>query len=228
MSFGAGINAADLTLQKVGYDLLVKVGSTGDQLTLESWFSTNYTTKHIDEFRFADGTVLTGAALLDSRPVYGYGGTANDNFSGYEGVDIMGGGIGNDTLSSLAGTDTLAGGLGNDSLSGGLGNDTFLFDTALDAATNKDSISDFTSGQDKIALDKDIFSSLTDEGSLPSLSFLANATGIAGDDNDSIIYNTTSGALFYDADGSGSGAAVQFATLTSKPTIGANDFLVVA
>lgn len=47
------------------------------------------------------------------------------------------------------------------------------------------------------------------------------------DDNDSILYNTTTGALLYDADGSGQGVAVQFATLTTKPQVGAGDFLVV-
>ncbi len=36
------------------------------------------------------------------------------------------------------------------SLAGGMGNDTFLFHTALDAVNNKDTIADFTSGQDKI------------------------------------------------------------------------------
>lgn len=134
----------------------------------------------------------------------------------------------NDTLSGGTGNDTLVGGLGNDTLTGGAGNDIFVFDTALNATTNKDSVTDFVVGQDKIQLDKDIFTVLTDEGALAADSFLASAAGTAADDNDYFLYNTSSGALFYDADGSGEGVAVQFATLTTKPKITANDFLVAA
>lgn len=58
--------------------------------------------------------------------------------------------------------------------------------------------------------------------------FRASTTGTATDNNDYILYNTTTGALLYDADGSGSGVATQFATLTTQPTITANDFAVVS
>jgi Ca2+-binding RTX toxin-like protein len=69
---------------------------------------------------------------------------------------------------------------------------------------------------------------LPGEGTLLSQYFHVSATGVAADDNDYILYNTTSGALLYDADGNGQGVAVEFATLTGKPTIKADDFLVVA
>jgi len=59
--------------------------------------------------------------------------------------------------------------------------------------------------------------------------FRASATGLAADSNDYVLYNTTTGALLYDTDGSGGGTAVQFATLTSKPqNITAADFVVIA
>ena len=48
----------------------------------------------------------------------------------------------------------------------------------------------------------------------------------AADANDYIIYNRTTGFLSYDADANGSGAAVVFAVLDSKPTIAANDFVI--
>jgi hypothetical protein len=43
------------------------------------------------------------------------------------------------------------------------------------------------------------------------------------------VYNTTSGALYYDADGSGSGAAVQIALIgtTVHPTLTNGDFFIV-
>ena len=89
-------------------------------------------------------------------------------------------------------------------------------------------LSDFVSGEDVLELSKSVFTSLTDEGTLSSALFCANSTGSAQDDNDYILYNTSSGALLYDADGSGEGAAVQFASLSNKSEISANDFLVVA
>ena len=89
-------------------------------------------------------------------------------------------------------------------------------------------LSDFVSGEDVLELSKSVFTSLTDEGTLSSALFCANSTGLAQDDNDYILYNTSSGALLYDADGSGEGAAVQFASLSNKPEVSANDFLVVA
>jgi len=126
------------------------------------------------------------------------------------------------------GANILAGRYGNDRIAGSFGKDTFVFDTELSSSANVDSITDFFVGQDKIQLDKDIFTALKDEGVLSSAFFKASATGAAGDDNDYFLYNTTSGALFYDADGNGQGVAVQFATLTNKPKVSANDFLIAS
>ena len=47
------------------------------------------------------------------------------------------------------------------------------------------------------------------------------------DGNDRIIYNTTTGALYYDPDGDGAAAAVQFATLGTGLALTAADFFVV-
>ena len=46
--------------------------------------------------------------------------------------------------------------------------------------------------------------------------------------DDYILYNRNTGALFYDADGNGSIAALQFATLDRPPNnFGAGDFVIV-
>ena len=118
--------------------------------------------------------------------------------------------------------------MGNDTLVGGAGKDTFLFNTTLNAATNRDAIADFSAVDDTILLSRTIFTRLTTIGTLNSGWFRASPTGKAADSNDYLLYNTATGGLFYDKDASGAGAAVQFATLTTKPNITAADFVVVA
>jgi Ca2+-binding RTX toxin-like protein len=64
-------------------------------------------------------------------------------------------------------------------------------------------------------------------GTLAASAFVANSSGVATTAAQHIIYNTTTGALSYDADGNGSGAAIQFASLTGHPTLTNADFIVV-
>jgi Ca2+-binding RTX toxin-like protein len=52
-------------------------------------------------------------------------------------------------------------------------------------------------------------------------------TVLALDANDYIVSNRSTGALYYESNGSALGGAVQFATLTNKPTLTASDFVVV-
>jgi Ca2+-binding RTX toxin-like protein len=99
-------------------------------------------------------------------------------------------------------------------LTGGDGEDTFVFATALNGATNVDTIADFVSGTDRIELDDAIFTGLA-AGTLDAQTF-----------EDHFVYDAMSGALYYDADGAGAGAAVQFATLTGAPALQAADLLV--
>jgi Ca2+-binding RTX toxin-like protein len=110
----------------------------------------------------------------------------------------------------------------------GLGSDIVRFDALLDATTNRDTISDFNVTDDTIQLENAVFTTLATLGTLAAGSFRAGA-GItsAADANDYLIYNSSSGALYYDADGNGAGAAaVQFAVLTGAPVLSNLDFVV--
>jgi hypothetical protein len=57
--------------------------------------------------------------------------------------------------------------------------------------------------------------------------FWASSTGLAHDANDRVIYNTSTRGLYYDADGTGSGAAQLIATVQSGATIAATDIVVI-
>ena len=137
---------------------------------------------------------------------------------------------GNDKANQLegaAGDDTLNGGLGNDKLTGGEGNDVFVFNTALKG--NIDSITDFQVGFDKIRLDDAIFKSLSI--GFTAENFVDEAKAKAHDANDYILYDSSTGILSYDEDGSGKLAAVKFATFAKVAgafaDLSPTDFLLV-
>ena len=144
---------------------------------------------------------------------------------GLESGDLLQGGAGNNTLHGTLSNDILTGGLGNDTLTGGLGADQFIFNTTPNAASNIDTLTDFAPGSDKLALDDLIYISL---GANVDATELRSGAGLstAADANDFLIYNSTTGALYYDADGVGGTASVQFAVLTGAPTISSSDFLM--
>ena len=125
------------------------------------------------------------------------------------------------------GNDLLAGGLGNDVLFGEAGKDIFLFNTKLSASTNVDVIEDFVVADDTIRLDNAIFTKIVGTGTLTSAQFAKNTAGKAVDANDRIIYDTDSGKLYYDSNGSASGGSVHFATIASGLSLTASDFYIV-
>lgn len=130
-------------------------------------------------------------------------------------------------LSGNDGANRIGGGLGNDILTGGAGADAFIFNTALNAASNVDHITDFTGGRDTILLENGIFTKLSTIGPLNPAAFVSGAGLIAGQDaDDRIVYDTSSGQLYYDTNGSAAGGATHFATLDGSPAVSASDFLV--
>lgn len=169
--------------------------------------------------------LLIGPGILN-----GTGNTAANNLTGNTAANNLSGAAGADVLQGMGGNDVLRGGTGNDRLTGGGGADVFVLETALSASANKDLITDFVRGTDKLRLDDDVFTALT-PGALGAAQFRAGAgVTTAGDASDRIIYNTSTGALYYDRDGTGSAAApVVFAVLGSgsHPVLSAVDFVVV-
>ncbi len=127
------------------------------------------------------------------------------------------------TLTGNAGANVLDGRGGNDTMTGGAGADSFQFSTSLTA--NTDTITDFNVAADTIRLENTMFTGLLN-GTLTSAAFRTNTTGLAGDGSDRIIYDSTTGNLYFDADGTGATARVQFAVLDSGLSLTNLDFLV--
>ncbi|MBD0415228.1 calcium-binding protein [Oryzicola mucosus] len=129
------------------------------------------------------------------------------------------------TIVGNAGNNVINGMDGSDFLTGGGGADRFVFNTAL-GANNVDIITDFDASTDSIRLDNAVFLGLAD-GTFDATVFKDLATGNV-DGSDRILYNSDTGELFFDRDGSGSTYdAVLFATLSNHETISYNDFLVI-
>ncbi|MCV9965251.1 M10 family metallopeptidase C-terminal domain-containing protein [Pararhizobium sp. BT-229] len=164
--------------------------------------------------------INTGDALGDTY-------TSIENLNGSDFDDSVFGNSSNNAIYAGAGDDILKGYAGNDTLTGASGDDQFYFNTALNAATNVDLITDFNVADDTIALDDAIFTAIGALGTLAAAAFRANTTGNAADASDRIIYETDLGRLFYDADGTGAGARIQFASLDPALALTNLDFLVV-
>ena len=156
-----------------------------------------------------------------------YGGDGNDTLNGGNGADRLFGGKGDDTLNGGDGNDVLLGGLGNDILTGGLGADQFVFAAPLHGITNVDTVKDFSSTQgDKLVLNALFFEGISAGNTVGNQIDLVNGTA-ATSAKPTLLFNAATGILSYDADGNGSGAAVNFAKLENVTTLSNTDFIVI-
>ena len=122
----------------------------------------------------------------------------NDNILGSTIANNLFGGAGNDTINGNTGKDTLT---------GGLGADVFVFNTALNASTNVDTITDFTPKEDSISLKKSIFSKLSVDSNQHVQLYQSTALPTSSKVG-YLVYNAANGELAYDADGSAGKATV--------------------
>jgi len=204
--------------------LIQSINSGTDVISGVSWDISNLTAIYLSPST-ADDDAFVRSILVGKDTIRS--GSGNDTIDSYTGNDRVYAGLGNDTVNAGAGSDRIYAGLGNDLLTGGAGKDRFVFDTAPSEA-NIDVIVDFRRNVDTIALESSIFRRIGSE--LNSGEFYARAGAVSAHDrSDRIIYNKATGDLYYDADGNKPGgvAAVLFATLASKPSIDAGDFLIV-
>ncbi|WP_442581293.1 calcium-binding protein [Mesorhizobium sp. ASY16-5R] len=162
-------------------------------------------------------------SLADTTKVFGD--VERLTLTGSSAINGVGNSLAN-ILTGNSGKNILNGGSGSDTLTGGGGLDSFRFANTL-STSNVDTVKDFSVADDTIQLENAVFKALTATGTLASAAFRVNATGTAGDSTDRIIYETDTGKLFYDADGTGATAAVHFATLTTGLLLTNADFSVI-
>jgi hypothetical protein len=156
-----------------------------------------------------------------------YGESGSDRLFGEAGFDRLFGGIGNDTLQGGDDDDYLDGGWGRDLLVGGRGEDSFIFSSALSAGAGFDTITDMQGGVDHIIVDNDVFVGLW-AGALREAAFRVSAVSSAVSWADRIIYNSSTGQLFFDQDGRGATySGVQFAQLKAGLALTYEDFTVI-
>lgn len=226
------------------YSVVVRVsdGLVSDRQTLQITVA-----DVVDELISGSSTDNSIIGASGNDQLFGLGGNdilngslGNDLLSGGNGLDWLIGGYGNDQLSGDGGSDSLLGGSGNDLLNGGSGadvltggsgRDRFVFDLAPNLSGNVDIITDFSHAQgDKLLLSKADFTGFTQTGALTAGQFLAAAGATTAQDaEDRIIYDTSTGALYYDVDGAGGESAIQFATIQNHATAGLayNDFAII-
>lgn len=131
------------------------------------------------------GDKLENLTLLGTKNLDGTGNGLNNRLTGNGGANSLNGGVGNDILNGAS---------GNDTLTGGAGADTFAFTTPLNALRNVDTITDFSSGVDKIQLSSAIFRDMGFSGS-PGGDAFFHAGSAAHDANDRILYDQARGTV---------------------------------
>ncbi len=145
----------------------------------------------------------------------------------YQGIENVKGGLFDDFFIGDDGANRLEGALGADTLVGNGGADWFLMTYAPGQSNpfgsdNVDTILDFQHGEDKVGLSGSAFGGLA---AVTSDNFVHGTA--AGDADDRLFYDQATGALWFDADGSGEGAATMVAMFTNHADLAATDFAVL-
>ncbi|MFW9261871.1 beta strand repeat-containing protein [Nostoc sp. CALU 546] len=225
-NFVSGSISGDNTLNGgAGNDYLDVSGSTGNNL-----------------LNGGDGNDILNASGTGNNLLYGgdgndilnasgtgnnllYGGDGNDSLiaSGASGNNTVNGGNGDDTLRGGSGDSILIGGSGNDRLFGEGGIDTFVFNSFDEGL---DRIRDFVAINELIQVSAAGFGGGLSAGVLKTSQFTLGESATTSTQR--FIYNSTTGALFFDQDGNaGAFTQVQFAELSTGLSLTNNNFVVV-
>lgn len=222
---GAGVDV-------LGFWTVGKDGETGHGITVNLSLATEVlddgygNTENADNFETVDASDfadnVTGNGLNNNL----WGNAGNDTIQGEGGNDDLGGGWGRDQVGGGSGNDSIGGGGDNDTLTGNSGVDQFYFGWDL-ADVGIDRITDFAAGET-------IWVGSWWGGGFTTETLVANqfrsGAGVATANSASqrFLYNTTTGDLYFDADGSGGAfTATRFATLGNQAALTFNDIHIL-
>ena len=160
-----------------------------------------------------------------------------ENFRAEDGAAQLSGNDADNFLEGAHGQDTINGRAGNDFLWGANNDDVYIVDTLGEADADLIIFEKFTMEvggtveDDQLWLDSRVMTELGAAGDFSAdddrFHAEAGATGGA-DEEDRVIYDTQSGRLYYDADGSGEAQAQLIATIMSSGhPFGAGDITVI-
>ncbi|MEH2323885.1 MAG: calcium-binding protein [Nostoc sp.] len=149
-------------------------------------------------------------------------GTNQVSYKNIEQLNIIGTRY-DDLIVGSNGNDTLSGQDGNDSLIGGSGTDTFAFNSFNGGV---DYLDDFSATNELIQVSAIGFGDGFSLNTLETSQFTIGTSATTNQER--FIYNTATGGLFFDQDGSASGfTQVQFAQLSAGLSLSENNFVVV-
>jgi Ca2+-binding RTX toxin-like protein len=195
-------------------DIVVELAGQGADTVMAS---DSYTLpSHVEDLVLIDDPLLD--MELKDLAVEGIGNSLDN---------VITGNRADNTLVGADGDDVLIGGLGADLQRGGRDKDTFWYNKPQDGG---DTIADFVSGADRFAFDDRGFG-LSGRGTLASLGIdLVQGSGRGAAPTGfgpTVIFDTQTHELSFDADGRGLGGPVLIATLPSTGSLAEGDFLIV-
>jgi Ca2+-binding RTX toxin-like protein len=228
-----GLDGADILDGRAGADRME--GGTGDDLYLVNDAGDAVIERRdagIDTVRsiidYTLGDTVENLTLVGPTAIDGRGNRLDNVLKGGAGANRLTGLAGDDVLQGGGGDDVLSGGSGRDRLTGGGGADRFQFNT-IEPSAERDTITDFRSGVDRIVLGAAAFDAIDGvppSGQIRARAFVVGNAALTPDHH--LIYNSRTGTLYYDADGSlDDHARVQIAVLEGAPTLTYADIFLI-
>lgn len=172
--------------------------------------------------------------ITGSEDINGTGNALDNTISGNNGKNRLVGADGNDELYGGSGDDTLIGGLGDDWLeggdgadtsAGGAGNDVFSFRYTSEGGDTINGFSNQAGNDDSFAFRGWSFANLA-PGGIAANQFQSGVSDVALTTSVRFFYETDTGILRFDTNGSTAGGVVVIATLTGNPVLTAADIII--
>ena len=202
---GAGTDSLTVTLATNALTAVTLTNVSNIERLTVSGTTLNAGTITLVDGNFASvtGAVITASSLTTGTFSLDASAEVESTLSitGGSAADTIIGGQAADTISGGVGADVITGGLGADNLTGGLGADTFVYaSVAQSNGTNTDTITDFTTGTDKLQVTLD-YSTLVTALDINAVRASAGVAGVsAAQDTLSgqrgqYVYDTTASQL---------------------------------